>query len=247
MKPTVWMPCMVKDLLADTLHLDNSQFGSYWLLICAYWMRRGPLVDDDTQLRQISRCKESEWARTKVVLAEFFDTSNGLWAHEKVDKLLAEAIENMRVQQARTEAARKAAAANKPPKKPVTDPVTGRVTESSSPSPTPPSDVCVYPDSKPPDIPVELPPGFPVTVGDAIRACMTCGLSVDFITKTWDKAMGRGGRDSKDVPIRIWPNYAKSEWKYEQDHNARNSHKNNNSTHANSTPRGKQPDYSKGF
>jgi uncharacterized protein YdaU (DUF1376 family) len=141
MKPAVWMPCMVKDLLADTLHLDNSQFGSYWLLICAYWMRRGPLSDDDQQLRQISRCKETEWVRTKGVLAQFFDTSNGLWTHEKVDSLLAEAIENMRLQQARTEAARAVALAHKQPKKSVTGSVTRSVTESSAPSPSPsPSD-----------------------------------------------------------------------------------------------------------
>jgi hypothetical protein len=38
----------------------------------------------------------------------------------------------------------------------------------------------------------------------------------DFIRKCWDKAMGRGGCDSRDVPIRSWRHHVKTEWNYHQ-------------------------------
>jgi uncharacterized protein YdaU (DUF1376 family) len=141
MKPDVWMPCMVKDLLADTLALDNAQFGSYWLLICAYWMNRGPIPDDDSALRQICRCREAEWARTKGVMVRFFDAADGQWRHKKVDSLLSEAIQNMKDQRQRTEAARQARLIKDSVTTSVTDnvtePVTTPVTASPSPSPSP--------------------------------------------------------------------------------------------------------------
>lgn len=57
---------------------------------------------------------------------------------------------------------------------------------------------------------VELPVGFPDTQEKAVAMCSTCGVPPEFIVTTWDTAMGRGGRDWKDVPIRRWANHVKA-------------------------------------
>lgn len=55
---------------------------------------------------------------------------------------------------------------------------------------------------------VELPPGFPKTEEAAVAACMTCGIPEASVRSIWKLAAGRGGRDSKDVPIRNFAVYA---------------------------------------
>jgi hypothetical protein len=63
---------------------------------------------------------------------------------------------------------------------------------------------------------VELPQRFPATPHDAINQAATTGANPIFITDTWNKAMSRGGRDAKDIPIRNWALYVASELKYER-------------------------------
>lgn len=60
--------------------------------------------------------------------------------------------------------------------------------------------------------------GFPATEAEALKAMpMGCQLPQDFVVKTWTQAMARGGRDSKDVPIRDFARHAATCWTYEQD------------------------------
>jgi hypothetical protein len=78
------------------------------------------------------------------------------------------------------------------------------------------------------DAPVEMPAGFPKTEEEAKRfASMLC-IPEKFIVDTWNKAYGRGGRDSNDVPVRKFQGYVKTEWKYEQDRKEREKHNGNN-------------------
>lgn len=65
--------------------------------------------------------------------------------------------------------------------------------------------------------PVELPRGFPETADDAIKRCETIGCGALFATKTWNQAVGRGGRDSKDVPIRNFTAHVSAAWAYERE------------------------------
>lgn len=66
--------------------------------------------------------------------------------------------------------------------------------------------------------PPPLPPGFPVTVDDALRQCsVSCGhIPKDFTMHCHDKAVSRGGEDSHKVPIRDFGAYVRTQWKYEQ-------------------------------
>jgi hypothetical protein len=69
---------------------------------------------------------------------------------------------------------------------------------------------------------VELPPGFPQTEAEGRAHAGFVGCSDDFAAKIWQKASGRGGRDSHDVPIRNWRSYLASEWGYERERIAKN-------------------------
>ena len=69
---------------------------------------------------------------------------------------------------------------------------------------------------------VEPLPSFPKSEADAIaRLPIFLQEQRDWVIKTFHKAIGRGGRDARDVPIRKWESYAQTEWKYEQERRAR--------------------------
>ncbi|MBU6231548.1 hypothetical protein KGP36_02670 [Patescibacteria group bacterium] len=65
--------------------------------------------------------------------------------------------------------------------------------------------------------PVEFPPGFPPSVDDAVSHAAFVGCDPVFATTVWNLAAGRGGRDSRDVPVRRWRNYLQTQWTYEQE------------------------------
>lgn len=75
------------------------------------------------------------------------------------------------------------------------------------------------------EFPVELPKGFPATVDDAIAHAAFVGCDLIFATDVWNKAMGRGGRDSKEVPIRSWRHHLATEWSYERARRAKDTTK----------------------
>src|ERR1051325_9553822 len=98
MKTDVWMPLYVADLVADTLHLSRADFGSYLLLICAYWRNKGPLPDVNAQLALIARCSLEDWRGTpsdtlsvRKKLAQHFEVEGGIWKHKRIDAELEEA------------------------------------------------------------------------------------------------------------------------------------------------------------
>lgn len=68
-----------------------------------------------------------------------------------------------------------------------------------------------------PSTPVEPPNGFPRTEADAVAGCMSVGAPDEFVRKTWNKAMARGGMDAKGVPIASWPHYVATELAYERE------------------------------
>lgn len=63
---------------------------------------------------------------------------------------------------------------------------------------------------------------FPATEKEAISHAAFAGVTEQFAADTWHKANGRGGYDAKDVQIRNWRSYLKSQWVYEQDRQRRN-------------------------
>jgi hypothetical protein len=63
---------------------------------------------------------------------------------------------------------------------------------------------------------VELPRGFPRDEDEAKAHAAFVGCPEAFAATTWALARGRGGRDSKDVPIRSWRHFLKSQWEFER-------------------------------
>jgi uncharacterized protein YdaU (DUF1376 family) len=93
MKPTHWMPLYIGDYLRDTLGLSRSEHGSYLLLIMAYWANGGELPNDDGILREIAKCPETEWMRTRGLLLRFFTVNGNHLSHKRINKELAAASE----------------------------------------------------------------------------------------------------------------------------------------------------------
>lgn len=90
MKTEPEMPLNVSEFLQDTLGFDNAEIGSYMLLILSYWANAKALPNDDKYLRQIARCPDGTWVRTKGILSEKFQVSNGSWTHARIERCIAE-------------------------------------------------------------------------------------------------------------------------------------------------------------
>ena len=102
------MPLYWADFLADTLHLNRAEIGSYMLLIGAYWRKGSALSDDDEYLRNICRCPGAEWVRCKGTLAAFFKVGDGVWLHKRIEQELSDANSEYAAQLSRTKAATEA-------------------------------------------------------------------------------------------------------------------------------------------
>lgn len=63
---------------------------------------------------------------------------------------------------------------------------------------------------------VELPQGFPSTAEEAKVHASFVGCPKEFAVVVWNKAMGRGARDAKEVLIRSFRHHLQTEWSYEQ-------------------------------
>lgn len=90
-RPDSWMPLYWGDYLRDTMHLRTEGHGAYLLLIGAYWTSGMPLPDDDEHLAAVSRLDTKAWKRLRPTLERFFDVSDGVWRHGRIDKELEKA------------------------------------------------------------------------------------------------------------------------------------------------------------
>lgn len=228
MKVDLFMPLFIGDYLKDTLHLTTEQHGAYFLLLMAYWMRKGPLPDDDALLASIAKLPVDAWQGHKAILREFFQVADGKWHHKRVEAELQKAIA---LRKARSEAGKKgyliraqakskARASAEPPENRQFNPPARR----ENPSP-PPAQVVIKVAPVPKSTAagattaatmVEPPSGFPATETEALAAAGVVGCPPEVATKAWNKALSRGGRDAKDIPIRNWRAHLAVEWSYEQ-------------------------------
>lgn len=108
LRPDTWMPLYWADFIADTLHLNRSEIGSYTLMIGAYWRKGGPLPDNDDELRQICRCDLGDWMKCRGAMEKLFTVSDGLWRHKRIDKELVKARQLYQSRNERTKAATEA-------------------------------------------------------------------------------------------------------------------------------------------
>lgn len=70
------------------------------------------------------------------------------------------------------------------------------------------------------DLPVEMPPGFPKSETEAKAASAAIGCPEKFAVEEYHRAMGRGGRDGRDVPVRSWASYLRTCWTHHQSRKA---------------------------
>jgi uncharacterized protein YdaU (DUF1376 family) len=82
--PDTWMPLWIGPYLANTLHLNRAQHGSYCLLIMACWKAGGRLPANDATLANIARCSPREWRAERDVFAAFFEVGGEWWTHDRV-------------------------------------------------------------------------------------------------------------------------------------------------------------------
>lgn len=213
------------DFLADTQHLSREDLGSYILLIGAYWRKGEPLPDDDASLRRICRVEEALWPDVRRTLAALFTVEAGLWCHKRIESELAKARQNRASasQRGRKGAAKKWLEHNSANGRDMAKASPSQwLNDGSSPSPSPIEYI------PPSGVEITLPPGFPKSEQDAIARCMAIGVTDDFARDTYHKALSRGGKDAREVPIHVWPSYVKTEWKYQQNRTEEKKHENRN-------------------
>jgi uncharacterized protein YdaU (DUF1376 family) len=90
-RANTWMPLYIGDYLADTMHLGMAEHGAYLLLIFSYWRSGTPLPDNDKHLAGICKASAAEWQDIRPTLAGFFQISDGVWRHKRIEKELADA------------------------------------------------------------------------------------------------------------------------------------------------------------
>jgi uncharacterized protein YdaU (DUF1376 family) len=217
-KLVTWMPLYIGDYLRDTMHLTTTQHGAYLLLLFACWTN-GPLLDDDKHLGAITKLSPADWLEMRPTMENFFSVENGFWIHKRVE----EEINNAKSMAAKRSTAGKAGMTsrwhNKTDNKQITKAITKPIT-NDNPSPSP-SHRERERDSLSGGNSVELPSWYPQTETEAVAACMSSGVEEAFIRQVWNKGAGRGGLDSKSVPIRRFPNHVKTEWSYELERRSR--------------------------
>lgn len=81
------MPMFVGDMLADTDHLTNEEFGAYHRLLYAMWRRNGWVPDDDHDLARICHVSGRKWHELKKRLLPFLISEEGELTQKKLQTI----------------------------------------------------------------------------------------------------------------------------------------------------------------
>lgn len=83
------MPLFAGDMLADTEHLTNEEFGVYHRLLYAMWRRNGWVPDDDYDLARICHMGIRHWRTIKPRMMQFLVRKDGELSQKKLLKVRA--------------------------------------------------------------------------------------------------------------------------------------------------------------
>ncbi len=232
----------VDDFLGGTSEMSAEEVGGYIRLLCHQWAKGG-LPNDLERLGRMAGLLGSP--SLGYAVAKFTLCDDGQLRHPRLEALRSER-DAFLIKQA--ESGKKGAEkrwkdrqANgnpngEPIATPLATPMANGCPEHGSPSPSP------SPDTKPPtpasasdpeprlDLPVELPPGFPQNEAAAQFSALAVGCTEAFAVDEWHRAVSRGGRDHRDVPIRSWASYLRTCWTSNQNRTAENANRDRNSS-----------------
>ena len=88
-----FMKLYVSDYLADTTHLTTEEHGAYLLLLMNYWQTEKPLNNRNNRLAHVVHLSIQRWEDVKQTLSEFFDITDDVWTHHRVDADLQAVLE----------------------------------------------------------------------------------------------------------------------------------------------------------
>ena len=81
-----YMQLYVADYLSDTAHLTTLEHGAYMLLLMNYWQRGKPLKNSNERLASVARMSNECWATVQHTLSEFFNITDELWIHNRIER-----------------------------------------------------------------------------------------------------------------------------------------------------------------
>ena len=81
-----YMQLYVADYLSDTAHLTTLEHGAYMLLLMNYWQRGKPLKNSNERLASVARMSNECWATVQQTLGEFFNITDELWIHNRIER-----------------------------------------------------------------------------------------------------------------------------------------------------------------
>jgi uncharacterized protein YdaU (DUF1376 family) len=108
----LYMPFHVGDYMTDAGHLTTLETGAYFLLICAYWQRGGPLPTDDRILQRIAKVTPDEWAAMRDLILPYFYAEGERLHHKRIDDELARAMQRTSAARANAERSHSSRKAN---------------------------------------------------------------------------------------------------------------------------------------
>lgn len=228
------------DFLSGTSDMSAEEVGGYIRLLCHQWAKGGLPNDEDRLGRMAGLLGSPSLA---YVIAKFTLCEDGELRHPRLEALRSER-DAFLIGQAK--AGKKGAETRwgrrqpngdpigDPNGQPIATPMANGWPKDSSPSPTPTPDTKnTHPAGAPDptlDIPVELPAGFPKTEAAAQFASVSVGCPESFAVDEWHRAVSRGGRDAKDVPIRSWASYLRTCWNHHNNRQAENANRDRTTT-----------------
>ncbi len=73
--------------------LSTEQIGAFDLLLHAYWLKQGPLPDDDVELARIAGLSLAAWrrrVRNALIDRDRFHVADSMWHSEFMDRAIRE-------------------------------------------------------------------------------------------------------------------------------------------------------------
>lgn len=206
------------DFIVGTATMDAASIGGYILLLCYQW-DAGSIPDDKKECATIAKLSVAKVSA--LIYAKFQQGIDSKFRNERLERERTKATEfsSKQAQNGKLGAENRWHRHNLAMASP--QPKHGKsvsVSESLEERETGDVEFC-------------LPPGFPKSATEAQACIGNIGCSAEFAGDTWQKAFGRGGHDSKDIPIRNWSGYLAMEWKFERNRIAEKAQKSIKSTY----------------